>query len=374
MATIAAAATLTGCLDPDYVRPTDRNKKPAVVSQPAPCATERPEAEEPSCRCAPGTKHVEKCMCGAPDCKCEIVPQIKIEPVEAPPQSKTAPEQAEPVQQPQQPAAPAAAGQETTTYYVQRGDSLSKISKKFNVTIAAIHKANPKIKGEKILVGQKLAIPGKHDAGAAAEKPAMAAPVAKPAKPAAKFTGETKEYTVKNGDTLGAIALSSGITVAQLKELNALENDSIRVGKKLKVPAVKQTHAAPADTKQAKTAPKNGKAAAADKAKSEGAKPEAAKTKPASAAETTKPEPAAPVPVPHAVEDAAAEPAAPAAGGAQKAKDAVEYVVKEGEDIIGISLKFQMTPIAIRDLNNMAADEEVKEGQKILLPAGTKID
>ena len=72
----------------------------------------------------------------------------------------------------------------------------------------------------------------------ASEKPASGK------KPAAKkgytsYTGATKEYVVKNGDTLGSIAYGNGINIRQLKALNNLTSDSLKIGQKLKIPAEK---------------------------------------------------------------------------------------------------------------------------------------
>lgn len=43
-------------------------------------------------------------------------------------------------------------------------------------------------------------------------------------------------YTIKSGDTLGAIARKNGTTVAKLKAANGLSSDMIRAGKTLKIP------------------------------------------------------------------------------------------------------------------------------------------
>ena len=53
---------------------------------------------------------------------------------------------------------------ETTVYIVQPGDYLAKISKKYNVKIAAIKSLNG-LNGDIIKVGQKLKLPGKIDVG-----------------------------------------------------------------------------------------------------------------------------------------------------------------------------------------------------------------
>ncbi|HMT26950.1 MAG TPA: LysM peptidoglycan-binding domain-containing protein, partial [Candidatus Absconditabacterales bacterium] len=45
----------------------------------------------------------------------------------------------------------------------------------------------------------------------------------------------TLTYIVKNGDTLGSVALKFGTTVSNLKKVNQLQGRSIRVGMKLKI-------------------------------------------------------------------------------------------------------------------------------------------
>ena len=227
---VAAVAAIAGCKDPDYNRGGDSQNKPTtIVEQPTPAATATTPSEievkpEAKCRCAPGTRHTKPCTCGAPDCTCTVEPA---------PVAKPAP-------------APVVAEPETTVYIVQSGDYLAKISKKYNVTISSIKRLNPSI-GEKniVRVGQKIKLPGKIDVGVQKE-PAKAVAVKSARKPYAPYAGATKEYVVKNGDTLGAIAIANGISVRQLKELNGLSKDMLRIGQKLKIPAEKVVAAKPA--------------------------------------------------------------------------------------------------------------------------------
>jgi LysM repeat protein len=46
----------------------------------------------------------------------------------------------------------------------------------------------------------------------------------------------TKSYVVKKGDTLYGIASTFGTTVAEVKRINGLKNNSLKVGQKLKLP------------------------------------------------------------------------------------------------------------------------------------------
>jgi LysM repeat protein len=47
--------------------------------------------------------------------------------------------------------------------------------------------------------------------------------------------GATSQYTVRRGDTLGAIARRNGTTVAQIKSWNRMRSDVIRPGQRLRV-------------------------------------------------------------------------------------------------------------------------------------------
>jgi len=48
--------------------------------------------------------------------------------------------------------------------------------------------------------------------------------------------GPHKEYVVQSGDTLSLVAEAFNTTVRQIREMNNLKSDSLRVGQKLKVP------------------------------------------------------------------------------------------------------------------------------------------
>ena len=347
---IAAVATLAGCKDPDYkhARPQDDVKNIDTTTSVA------IEPTAAKCTCAPGTKHTAPCTCGASDCKCivetkpVIVADVSKKPVEP----------------------------EYTIYIVQNGDYLAKISKKFNVTISSIKRLNPSIKKDVVRVGQKLKLPGRIDLGAQAAPVAVAATattaVAKKAsakKGCVAYTGATKEYVVKNGDTLGSIAYGNGINIRQLKELNGLSSDSLKIGQKLKVPAEKVVKAAPAKAAKA-TGPvaKKESAEAAAPAKTAAAAPaEAVKPAEAAAAE------AAEAPAAEAAKDAApvaeAEKAAEAPVAKAEAAATTTYVVQEGDDMTGVSIRWGVSAAEIRELNNLAETDQLVPGQIIKLPA-----
>ncbi len=334
--TVAAVATLSGCKDPNFKRGGASNTADVRLADtqpatPAPDAgTQAPDINDApapviakkGCLCAPGTKHAEPCKCGAEDCNCIV--EVKAVP----------PPPAEP---------------EYSIYVVQNGDYLAKISKKCNVTIAAIKRIN-NLKSDTIRIGQKLKIPGKLPESMTAPAAAAAAqPAAAAKKSYTPYTGATKEYVVKNGDTLGAIAYGNGINIRQLKELNGLSSDVLRIGQKLKIPA-------------------DGKAAA--KTTVAEAKSAEAAEKPAADVPASADAEAADAAAPAAVDEAKGEQAAaPAEQAVAAAPGTTTYVVQEGEDMTTMAIRFGVAAGVIRELNNLPDDAQLKPGQVIKLPA-----
>ena len=318
---IAAVAVIAGCKDPNYQRKASKDEVKdigtQVEQQPVP---DTPiVVEEKHCTCPPGTKHTEPCQCGAPDCQC-VVEQKIVEKKDVKPLPPPEPEY--------------------TVYIVQRGDYLAKISKKYNVTINSIKRLN-NLKDDNIRIGQKLKLPGKLEVGeqkvpegAFAKDPKAAAK-----KPYAAYTGATKEYVVKSGDTLGAIAYGNGINIRQLKELNGLTSDTLKVGQKLKIPAEKVV-----TPKKVETKPVEKKAA----------EPEV------KAAEA----PAEPVVAP--VETPAE---APVAAPVEEAAPTQTYTVQEGDDLTDVSIRFGVSAAAVRELNNLGESDKLTAGQILKLPA-----
>ena len=151
-------------------------------------------------------------------------------------------------------------------YVVKSGDSLSKIASKHGVKIAALRAANPKLKGDKIMVGQKLAIPGAAPAAPAAEvvppapvaepmpavqepitpssvQPVPDAPAPAPAMPAVEAPvpvsqAQPLDYTVQDGDTLDSIAKLFIVRKEDIVTLNGVtDSAALKPGMKLKIPS-----------------------------------------------------------------------------------------------------------------------------------------
>ena len=315
------------------------------------------EAKLAGCTCAPGTVHASPCMCGAANCKCKV-------------------KEPEP---------------EYTEYRVKGGDMLSAICKRYGVKQRDVIKLNPGLNPNRLIAGKKIKLPGvidlkeceaKQDAAkpAAERKPAVekkpAAAASAGAKPAAEkkgaaraasYKGATKEYVVKSGDSLGKIAVESGVTIKCLKEMNGLKNNNIRIGQKLKVPAEKPVAEARKDE------PKNDGAAA---------KPaEEVKKADASKAEGGEQNPPSADVEPKVVEEKKAD-GEQTAGAAQVSETAtaleatssgpLTHTVKEGEDIVSIAIQYNISPSSILDLNGLTNNSQIPGGTVLKLPPNAK--
>lgn len=93
-------------------------------------------------------------------------------------------------------------------YVVQKGDTLTSISQKFNLNIGQLMLANS-LDNSKIIAGQTLAIP-------------MEQPV--------------KQYRVQPGDNLSEISKAYASQVSSIKAMNNLQSNLIKPGEVLQVP------------------------------------------------------------------------------------------------------------------------------------------
>lgn len=138
-----------------------------------------------------------------------------------------------PVAPPAPPATAMPAPTPTVTHIVKSGDTLWKLARQHNVTVAALKKAN-NLSTDTLKVGQKLTIPTTAPSTTAASTtPATASA---PAPASTMTTSDGTAYTVAAGDSLWKIATRNGITVDALKKANNLTSDSLKVGQKLIIP------------------------------------------------------------------------------------------------------------------------------------------
>lgn len=111
---------------------------------------------------------------------------------------------------------PSSTSSNSNSYFnhkVKNGESLSKISARYNVTIRSLKRVN-NLNRDTLYKGQILKIPGLGYS------------------PSAKI----QIHTVKRGDTLSEIAQSYRSSVSAIKKLNKLRSNTVMLGQKLKVP------------------------------------------------------------------------------------------------------------------------------------------
>jgi murein DD-endopeptidase MepM/ murein hydrolase activator NlpD len=131
-----------------------------------------------------------------------------------------------------------------TTIIVGTSDTLETLSRRYNVSSAAILQANG-YKGPRVLSpGQQLIIPHPTAAVAVAvAAPALAVPASKPV---AVATAAPSVHVVNHGDTLLSIARRNHVSVAELAKANSIEPSAkLKLGMKLTVPGAKTAATAP---------------------------------------------------------------------------------------------------------------------------------
>ncbi|MBQ2408457.1 MAG: LysM peptidoglycan-binding domain-containing protein [Bacilli bacterium] len=106
--------------------------------------------------------------------------------------------------------------QENIEYYVQSGDSLWSIARKFNTTVDEIKKLN-NLTTNLLNINQRLLIPKETDNNISEEQ-------------------KYYEYTVISGDTLYSIARKYNTTVNELLSYNNLSSTALSLGQKIKIP------------------------------------------------------------------------------------------------------------------------------------------
>jgi murein DD-endopeptidase MepM/ murein hydrolase activator NlpD len=138
-------------------------------------------------------------------------------------------------------AATRGSGHVGTTIIVGTSDTLDTLSRRYNVSPAAILQANG-YKGPRALSpGQQLIIPRPTTATAA---PALTAPASKAV---AATTAAPSVHVVNRGDTMLRIAHRNHVSVAELAKANGLDPQAkLKLGMKLTVPGAKTAAVAPA--------------------------------------------------------------------------------------------------------------------------------
>jgi membrane-bound lytic murein transglycosylase D len=116
------------------------------------------------------------------------------------------------------------AGTAARYHVVRRGETLSQLSRKFNVSTISIKRWN-KLNTTRLHAGQRLLV-----------KPATSDKSdIKLASSSSKSARVSTRYTVRRGDTLYSIATRFNVTVSELKAWNKLRSSSLQAGKRLTI-------------------------------------------------------------------------------------------------------------------------------------------
>lgn len=117
----------------------------------------------------------------------------------------------------------ASEGKIRTFHRVKRGEHLTAISNKYGISVAELKKMN-NLRGNTLFRGQKLKV--------MTDKTETAVAVSSQA---AKASAESSTYRVRRGDRLYSIAKKHGMTVSELKKINKLQKNMVKVGQILRV-------------------------------------------------------------------------------------------------------------------------------------------
>ena len=122
-------------------------------------------------------------------------------------------------------------------YTVKWGDSLSKISKAFGVSIEAIRSSNH-LEKDHLKANQILLIPVQKEkqAGSTITRPAAQKVESPAAETARRAPSETVMYIVKKGDSLYTIAKQLEVSIEEVRRLNHLQSTAIRADQILLIP------------------------------------------------------------------------------------------------------------------------------------------
>ncbi len=224
--------------------------------------------------------------------------------------------------------------QETSMYVVAKGDSLSGIAARFDVSMTKLMALNGIKNPDMIKTGQTLVVPGDVDTQ---QSRISRQPSAGEAEGARETDGG--QYVVTSGDTLSEIAVDHDTTVKAIKQANNLQSDVIRVGQKLRIPGMDGVGAEDEEAEEAETEEEERQVEPVDL----GSGP--AETVSSSTEE------------PEVSEDEEV-----------KTTDTRIHIVGKGEDLKTIAMLWGTSAAKLRELNNLGEGDKVKPGDRIKVP------
>ncbi len=146
------------------------------------------------------------------------------------------------------------ANNSSATHRVKRGDSLSKIARRYGITITQLKRWNG-LKSNSVPVGRYLAVSApvstakKEDLSVAelkttadddTEETIVAAAEESPEGKVYETKTETTYYKIKRGDTWSLVAKKNNASIADIKRWNNIRNNKLIAGKTLKIQKTRQ--------------------------------------------------------------------------------------------------------------------------------------
>ena len=205
----------------------------------------------------------------------------------------------------------------TQTHTVKKGESLSIISNKYQVPVKKILEWNNR-SSSKILPGERLIVKKVEQKKSVTEK-------RKKSNIVASQLGKT--YTVQRGETLSAISRKTGLSVAELMELNTLHSTQLAIGQRLLIEKSEQ--------------------------KEEAAQIEVAKKS------NLEEEPA--------VEKDSSSTPASAIATTQTIWRTTTHTVKRGESLSSIAKKYKVSLASLLQLNHLKKSKTIQPGQVLVV-------
>lgn len=112
-------------------------------------------------------------------------------------------------------------------YTVKRNDSLWSIAHSHGVTVKELARVNGLNEKSMLKIKQKLELPAGARFIAKAQRPAVKT---------ATFSGDSQKYKVKAGDSISVIAWKFKVSQKNLRSVNSLKSDKLRIGQTLIIP------------------------------------------------------------------------------------------------------------------------------------------
>lgn len=227
------------------------------------------------------------------------------------------------------------------TYVVQKGDVLSRIAKRHNVTSRELIELNKLENPNKIRIGQKFLLPP-YAAATGRRSSTKPASVEHPSSsPRAIASGST--YIVQRGDSLSQIVRLYGVSVDALRQANGIRGDKILIGQKLNIPSGSVEASMPTSvTPEVKVSPPV-------------RAPFAKEIEPVAETDTS-------------LEFEQVKTAPSAAPAEPPLEQVFEHTVREGETLRSIAIDFAVLEEEIATLNNLDKNAPLTPGQKIKVP------